>query len=193
MEEKELTDDTEIDVGMIIKALKYCLDDNKSECIGCLFRRNNECTYDQKYGMSIVLDLIHRLQSENETQRKIIEYQDGLADMVEQQKSEIERLKNERIDLIGRNAGLCSSNNRLKERISKYKMQVDELNKRLIDEFENFKVEVYQKVKKQAEKDTAKEILQELFDEATSNVSETVELTTFQIEQFAERYGVEVE
>ena len=42
-------------------------------------------------------------------------------------------------------------------------------------------------------KDTAKEILQELFDEATSNVSETVELTTFQIEQFANRFGVEVE
>ena len=35
-------------------------------------------------------------------------------------------------------------------------------------------------------------ILRDLYSEATSNVSETVELTTFQIEQLAKQYGVEI-
>lgn len=47
------------------------------------------------YWKKIVLDLIHRLQDENETQRKIIEYQDGLPDLIEQKKAEIERLTEE--------------------------------------------------------------------------------------------------
>ena len=46
---------------------------------------------------------------------------------------------------------------------------------------------------KNACKDTAKEIFQDLYNAATSNVSETVELTSFQIVQLAKRYGVEVE
>ena len=41
-------------------------------------------------------------------------------------------------------------------------------------------------------KETAEKILRDLYNEATSNVSETVELTTFQIEQFAKQYGVEI-
>lgn len=45
------------------------------------------------------IDLIHRLQGENETQRKIIEYQDGLPDLVEQQKAEIERLTDEKEEI----------------------------------------------------------------------------------------------
>ena len=35
-------------------------------------------------------------------------------------------------------------------------------------------------------------ILKDLYSEATSNVSETVELTTFQTEQLAKQYGVEI-
>ena len=56
-------------------------------------------TYFDKWGkhnsimIADIIDFIHRLQSENETQRKIIEYQDGLPDLVEQQKAEIERLE----------------------------------------------------------------------------------------------------
>lgn len=42
-------------------------------------------------------------------------------------------------------------------------------------------------------KETAKEILQELYEESISNISETVELTTFQIKQKAKQYEVEVE
>lgn len=41
--------------------------------------------------------------------------------------------------------------------------------------------------------DTAKEILQGLYNEAISNVSETVELSTFQIEKLADKFGVGVE
>lgn len=40
--------------------------------------------------------------------------------------------------------------------------------------------------------ETAEKILRDLYSEATSNVSETVELTTFQIEQLAKQYGVEI-
>lgn len=42
-------------------------------------------------------------------------------------------------------------------------------------------------------KETAKEILQGLYDEATSRIDELVDLATFQIEQLAKKYGVEVE
>ena len=38
--------------------------------------------------------------------------------------------------------------------------------------------------------ETAEKILRDLYSEATSNVSETVELTTFQIEQLAKQFGV---
>ena len=40
--------------------------------------------------------------------------------------------------------------------------------------------------------ETVEKILRDLYSEATSNVSETVELTTFQIEQLAKQYGVEI-
>ena len=45
----------------------------------------------------------------------------------------------------------------------------------------------------QSRKETAKEILQELYEESISNISETVDLTTFQIKQKAKQFGVEVE
>lgn len=44
----------------------------------------------------------------------------------------------------------------------------------------------------QARKETAEKILRDLYSEATSNVSETVELTTFQIEQLAKQFGLEI-
>ena len=40
--------------------------------------------------------------------------------------------------------------------------------------------------------ETVEKILRDLYSEATSNVSETVELTTFQIEQLAKQFGVEI-
>ena len=44
----------------------------------------------------------------------------------------------------------------------------------------------------EARKETTEKILRDLYSEATSNVSETVELTTFQIEQLAKQFGVEI-
>ncbi len=49
------------------------------------------------------------------------------------------------------------------------------------------------KTYERARQETAREILQELYYEATSNVSEIVKLTTFQIEQLANKYGIELE
>ena len=46
--------------------------------------------------------------------------------------------------------------------------------------------------KEKARKETAEKILRDLYSEATSNVSETVELTTFQIEQLAKQFGLEI-
>ena len=40
--------------------------------------------------------------------------------------------------------------------------------------------------------ETVEKILRDLYSEATSNVSETVELTTFQIEQLAKQFVVEI-
>ena len=53
--------------------------------------------------------------------------------------------------------------------------------------------EIMNDIKELAHKEIAKKILRDLYSEATSNVSETVELTTFQIEQLAKQFGVEVE
>ena len=47
-------------------------------------------------------------------------------------------------------------------------------------------------IEKRVSKETAEKILGDLYSEATSNVSETVELTTFQIEQLAKQFGVEI-
>lgn len=130
MEEKKLTDEE------VIKGLECCSKGccDKS-CFGSEMSGITECT---NILTKNALDLIHSLQG------KVAEYERKLADgeicsmdyhneqmgvlncEIEEYKAQIERLKNERIDLIGRNAGLCSSNNRLKERISKYKMQLNE-------------------------------------------------------------------
>lgn len=80
IEEKKLTDEE------LAKAILQSIEYSKT------------ITYFDEWGnckaimVTDILDLIHRLQAENETQRKIIEYQDGLPDLVEQQKAEIERL-----------------------------------------------------------------------------------------------------
>ena len=45
-------------------------------------------------------------------------------------------------------------------------------------------------VKAETHEETASEILKDLLNEATSNISDTVELTTFQILNLAKKYGV---
>lgn len=67
MEEKKLTDDTEIDVGMIVTALKKCLSTNGNcTCFNCKFYTGNGYEECIKNVSASALDLIHSLQSENE-------------------------------------------------------------------------------------------------------------------------------
>ena len=63
----------------------------------------------------------------------------------------------------------------------------------MIEEIADDEIVESMKTYERAREETAREILQELYYEATSNVSEIVELTTFQIEQLANRYGIELE
>lgn len=49
------------------------------------------------------------------------------------------------------------------------------------------------KEKEQVRKDTAKEILQDLYNQANSTVWEAIEWTTDDIKEYAKKYGVEVE
>lgn len=102
MEEKKLTDDTEINVGMIETALKCWR--GKKACDLCVY--DDRAMQDsERTCINLVaedaLDIIHRSQRKNEIQRKIIEYQNGLPDLVEQQKAEIERLTEERNEYKG--------------------------------------------------------------------------------------------
>lgn len=71
-----------------------------------------------------------------------------------------------------------------------YNLDRDILRKRCAYHNDHFlDIEQY---KKKVCNETAEKILRDLYSEATSNVSETVELTTFQIEQLAKQFGVEV-
>lgn len=153
MQEKKLTDEE------IVKALDNCVNgDYKTKCKGC--------PYDEKADYCKVmdrdtLDLIHRLQSENEAQRKIIEYQDGLPDLVEQQKAEIERLTKE-LQLKTKEFELTEKAliKNVSENIELQK-QVDELKERAKIDLANEKN--WGKIQtKQAVKDTAKEILEDI-------------------------------
>lgn len=88
-EEKKMTDDTEIDVGMIVKALE-----NASNGFGCGIVGN---LYE------LTLDLIQRLQSENERLSLIASVLDkgvaveivNMQETIDTQKAEIERLTEE--------------------------------------------------------------------------------------------------
>lgn len=75
-------------------------------------------------------------------------------------------------------------------------LSMEEFSKALTDNFNMGKKEAQfyseRVVIPTTRKETAEKILRDLYSEATSNVSETVELTTFQIEQLAKQFGVEI-
>lgn len=171
MEEKKLTDEE------VIEALACCV---KGEtCTNCpYFIKRIDCVYHRR-AEGDALDLIHRLRAENEGQRKIIEYQDSLPDLVEQQKTEIERLTKE--------------NNALKETMrldskvyadlvvetNELQKQVDDLNE-VVKDCQRLTAE-----KEQAIKDTAKEIANWL----VTTESDKEDLAKI----IKEHYGVEVD
>ena len=49
------------------------------------------------------------------------------------------------------------------------------------------------RIKKQAKQETAREILQELYDEAMRYTNEVIELSALQIKQLANKYGIKLE
>ena len=69
-----------------------------------------------------------------------------------------------------------------------YELLKNNLDKGNYGEFESGFSQGYEK----GSKETVEKILRELYSEATSNVIETVELTTFQIEQLAKQFGLEI-
>jgi hypothetical protein len=90
MEEKNLTDEA------VVKALceqkQFLLEEQE--------RTGNapdtQLVYVTGEAVFEILDLIHRLQSENETQRKIIEYQDSVEDKNAELQKQVDELKEER-------------------------------------------------------------------------------------------------
>ena len=145
MEEKKLTDEE------IVKALEICVKHREN----CRFDCDLKICDDDNFLIKIV-DLIHRLQSENEGQRKIIEYQDGLPDLVEQQKAEIERLTEEKrltIEKIKSKPIARLKKDEIlwayqmdcemyKTRVGELQKQVDELKERYLEESkERFEIE----------------------------------------------------
>lgn len=93
MEEKKLTDKE------IVESLKHCGSQHHIYgCKDCPMRDIKDCSDVPLHDNA--LDLIHRLQSEIEMQRKIIEYQDSVEDrnaelqkQVDEQDKEIDRLE----------------------------------------------------------------------------------------------------
>jgi predicted transcriptional regulator len=110
-----------------------------------------------------------------------------------EQKAEIERLTEEKWQVQDDLDNYNEMNRELETKNTELQKQVDELKKRLVDEFEVFKVEAYGKVKLQAVKDTAKEILQyvgDLYDDGDQRFG----LKSYQWHKnLCKRYGVEVE
>ena len=157
-------------------------------------------------GYNKAVEEIQRLQAENETQRKIIEYQDGLPDLVEQQKAQIEQLTEElKIEKHNHKATQWHFDNsyneglRLLDVIEEYKKRETKLQKQ-VDELTAFKNEaismsLYGKGRKdgeeigrtQAVKDTAKEIYSLMTSEYECYIPTDI------AEEIAKRYGVEVE
>ena len=147
-------------------------------CAGCPVGgcENGDILENTDYLVRGAMDLIHRLQDENG-----------------KQKAEIERLKKRHGVALLRNDDLDLENYELKK-------QVDELNAELEKAYEieraNIQAEIAEAgtschwCKEQAVKDTAKEILQELYDQIDENTPKWVGV---QIKIIAKRKGVEVE
>jgi predicted nuclease with TOPRIM domain len=150
-------------------------------------------------------ELLYTQEDIDEWMRTCEELQEKIAE----QKAEIEQLTEEKQSLIGRNAGLCYSNNQLKDKTVKLQKQVNILNDRLAKTTEAIDTalyvsDAYQEKVKQAVKDTAKEIFTELLKDENVKINVSlgqwgepynVACVNFDtIEELAkERYGVEVE
>ena len=156
----------------IVKALETCVANRGTGCWKSCTNKGAMMVCDNEMYVELLLDLIHRLQDENKYLKTccdqfIADYKKELAEHEEfalKAKTEIERLT--------------------KERDKQRKLYVKEFAEHAnhLGEFE--------KIKQQAVKDTAKEILQELYDQIDENTPKWVGA---QIKIIAKRKGVEVE
>ena len=147
----------------IIKAFEICYFGITS-CDDCPYEMNNiDCT--KRRSEKNILDLIHRLRDEN--------------------KRLIEELQEEKVWF----SELLQSKNELQEQVDELKEWCDTTYKKAIDREEDAYSLGFDKGKEQAEKDTAKEILQEWaeVDKWTGGFNLSI------IYDIAKRKGVEVE
>ena len=207
MEEKKLTDEE------IVKSLEYCANGGNCQRGQCSFTKHQE--HGRKnfcfgYGSECALDLIHRLQDENEGLKEHGQILiNSLHKTIDEQKAEIERLteENEYLDMCGKQ--FLADYQKCEIENSELQEQVDELKERYLEESKE-RCEFEQKYKKiqhayniglgvqsshwgkkvqQAEKDTAKEILKIAVDFYDGkDIDGDLFLGTLR-----ERYGVEVE
>lgn len=164
MEEKKLDKDINVRSKLtdeeILELLKLCAKDLSyfERCTKCTLNGMNGCT---TFLMESIVELIHRLQDEN--------------------KRLIEELKEEKIWF----SELLQTKNELQEQVDELKGQ----NEWLTNEKTYLKqcADAFLGDYKNSVKDTAKEILQELYDEIDENTPKWVGV---QIKIIAKRYGV---
>ena len=222
MDEKKLDKDINVRSKLtdeeIVKALEHC--SHNRSCEYCY--HNDEAGSGEIVCrarlMVKVLDLIHRLQSENERltkqHSKLIDEHDEYGNLAVERLIEIEKLKAKIKQLTGANGQLKGYNNGLKYKNAELQKQVDEaksyaedIYKKAIDREEDAYSLGFDKGKEQAVKDTAKEIfddLRNIFIEQSSYGSDANQhigyydyevkmgLVIEQIEEYAkEKYGIE--
>ena len=190
--EKKLTDEE------IVKALGHCMNNRSCEYCCHNYELGSGEIVCRSRLMWKTVDLIQRLTSLYDGKSGFMTSSigdlpltiEGLRKAVD----EISRLLCVQAELQELNAKYYNEAKDLRRENAELQKQVDDLKSRKIEPLivKCPSLETCPKCE-QAVKEMAREILQELYDEATSNVRETVELNTFQIEQFAERYDVEVE
>lgn len=178
--EKKLTDEE------ILKAVECCVEE-VAKCTDCPYaEKNRKCI---KLSNDVKL-LVYRLQDENATLSKVINSSKRKTKILKLQR-EIERLTEEKQDLIVRRAGLHYSLNKLKQKMDELKAEKETLyiemsGGQIVKMQLGSWSEMSKIIEQQAVKDTAKEILV-MFDDR-NYISES-ELK----KAIAERYGVEVE
>lgn len=223
-------DDTEIDVGMIIKALECCKQKGgKDTCKYCYTCPASVWDFEDGITQCYVdlfqkaINLIHRLQGENKRLSLIAGMIDkgvaveivNMQETIDMQKAEIELLTEE---LQEADESIKYSDELLgkrREEISKLKKQVDELKffeKKYNDLAKKYMADTKTAdfIRHRAVKDTAKEILEELYhknyeidikvedyelhEKAIEIVSKAIlKALNERMKSVAERYGVEVE
>ena len=139
----------------------------------------------------IVEILKKRIENINQWETNALEYHKGLFELIHRQKAEIERLTEERDKAKRDNTSLLYNVSRVEKENAEFQKQVNELKNR----FENkacCNMSENCSMIQQAVKDTAKEILQELWDE-TEPLNESHKWVKLRKKNIASRKGVEVE